>query len=140
MAKSLASSTMTPQDALSVIGRPKVAKVVEPSHRPGAVTPDDSQADTRVSELLLTAAKVVHGKLESAAVEVGKDRANFTRDAKKWAAILEGLGPAFLSRFGEALVNEYGPVTDPISRALQLQQEINDRTAELVSIIVGSAA
>lgn len=138
MPKSLPAHPQTPQDALSVIGRPTAAKVVDPSRRSAPVTPEDSGADSRVSELFFEAADQTHGKRGSAAAEVGKDRANFTRDAKKWAAILEALGPSFLSRFGESLMKEYGPVDDPITRALQLQQEITDRTAELVSIIAGA--
>lgn len=121
MSRILPAHQATPQDALSVIGRPKPAKV----------TPEDSQPDTLVSSLLFEAARAAHGKIESAAGEVGKDRANFTRDMKRWAQVLDALGPQFLAKFGQGLVEQYGDLSDPKSRARQLIEVIEAAAREL---------
>lgn len=126
MSRSVATAVVTPQDALSVIGRPKMAKV----------TPDDPAADTHVSSLLLDAAKLAHGKLESAAAEVGKDRSNFTRDVKKWAEVFEGLGPMFLATLGAALVRDFGAALEtPEQRGHRLCDDLQAKVNELRQLV-----
>ena len=134
MAKmSLATQPLTPQDALGVIARPKAAKVTEPRR---AMTPEDSQPDSRVSLLFFEAADAAHGKRESAAAEVGKDRANFTRDAKKWMETLEGLGPVFLARFGAGLLREFGAALEtPAERGERVIDGIEAGFSELRQLI-----
>lgn len=117
MPHKVATAAVTPPDALGVIGRPKMAKM----------TPDDPTPDTFVSSLLFTAADGVHGKRESAAAEVGKDRSNFTRDLKKLAVLMEGLGPTFLARVGAGLVKEYGG-------AVETPEQFANRVLDTVQI------
>lgn len=126
MRSNVANAIETPQDALGVIGRPKMAKM----------TLDDPAADTHVSSLLLDAAKLAHGKLESAAAEVGKDRSNFTRDVKKWAEVFEGLGPSFLANLGAFLVRDFGAALEtPEQRAHRLCDDLQAKVNELRQLV-----
>lgn len=126
MPRSLANAAVTPQDALSVIGRPVMAKM----------TPDDPQGDTHVSSLVLDAAKLAHGKVESAAATVEKDRSNFTRDVKKWAAVMEALGPTFLANLGAFLVRDFGAALEtPEQRGHRLCDDLQAKVNELRQLV-----
>lgn len=127
MSRNLSNAVVTPQDALGVIGRPKMAKV----------TPDDPAADTHVSLLLFDAAKLAHGKVESAAAEVQKDRSNFTRDVKKWAATMEALGPTFLANLGAFLVRDFGAALEtPEQRGHRLCDDLQSKVNELRQLVI----
>lgn len=126
MSAKVAAATMTRQDALGVIGRPKPAKV----------TLDDAQPDSRVSELLLESLRITFGKIEAGAASVGKGRANFTRDLKKWADTLEELGPEFLARLGAGLLRDYGVALEtPEQRAERIAAECVKNVDELLQVV-----
>lgn len=102
---SIASAPKTPQASSGVFPRPNAAKVSEDRAR---LTPDDPQVDTFVSALILDSVRAVYGKVETGAAEVQKDRSNFTRDVRKLAALLHGLGPVVCAQVGAGLLREYG--------------------------------
>ena len=99
------NAAKTQQDANRVFPRPKAQPVTV--ERAGLTQPDASP-DTPVSSIWFEAARVAVGKQENQAGEVGKDRANYVRDAKKLCEFLESLGPQFCANFGAGLMDAYG--------------------------------
>lgn len=95
-------------------------------------TLDDSSADTLVSMLLLDIVRSVYGKVETGAGEVGKDRSNFTRDVRKFATLLHGLGPVVCAQFGAGLLREYGiAIETPEQRGARVFDGIESGFKEL---------
>lgn len=122
MPRTLQTAELTPQDALGVIARP----------RPAKASLEETQPDTYVSELFLDAVRKEHGKVEAGAQHVGKERANFTRDAKKWAAVMERLGPKFCARFGREMYEHFATALEsPEQRLERLCDEIDQLTNEI---------
>lgn len=122
MAATLPSGVLTDKDKSLVIGRPRMAKV----------TTADKPTAGSLSPLVKDAAKQAHGKQELAALAIGKDGGNFSRDSdaeRLTIRDLRQLGPQFLVLFADLLKEEYGALApSPAARAERL---IDDMQAML---------
>lgn len=123
MPRSLAQPLMTAPDNGLVIPRPTPAK---------ATLADNFGSDS-LSDVVIEAAKSSYGKQGAAAAQLGKDEGNFSRDVKAKRMTLrdlEALGPGFLAQFGHELVEQYGALQDPKTRARrtcdQMQALVNE--------------
>lgn len=132
MCNSVESTARTAQDNTDVFPRPKAAKVTTARHAAEFGTTEDNAGGDPLSELVLGAARAAHGgKQEAAAAHVGKDPGNFSRDMKRISESLGKLGPLFLSRLGEDLVRQYGPLTDPKDYYRELIRGLRKHVDEL---------
>lgn len=98
----------------------------------------DIDQTTALSPLIKEAARRTHGKQEAAARHIGKQPSNFSRDVDSGdlrLRDLEALGPAFCAELGQALVERYGPLSDPKARARQLCDEVQASVNELRQFI-----
>jgi hypothetical protein len=102
--------------------------VVTPRPRPVKATLDDNRRQLKLPGLVLEASRRAFGTQKAAALTVGKDEGNFSRDVKRATStieLLEGLGPRFLGTLGKVLVEEYGgEAIDPQEQALALIPEL----------------
>lgn len=114
---------------------------------PSLITPDksvpigslrmasaDNDATSGLSPLTKEAARRAHGKQEAAARHLGKQPSNFSRDVDRGdlrLRDLEALGPSFLAEFGRGLIEQYGALTDPKTRARLLIRDMEQCLAEL---------
>lgn len=93
---------------------------------------------TTLSPVVKVAAIHAHGKQEAAAAHLRKDKGNFSRDVdaeRLTMAQLRELGPAFLAKFGEELVKEYGALQDPKARIRQVIREVRERMNEIEQFV-----
>lgn len=127
MPKSLSNAALTLQAADCVFPKPTPAKVedVRPTTTGSKALGEPSLGDTPVAELWFATGAETHGKQNNQALEAGKERANYIRDAKKAAALLHRLGPAFCASFGVRLWQRYGP-------ALETPQQRAHRTIDAI--------
>lgn len=138
MPKTMTGSTVTQQAAECVFPRPNLAKVTDV--RPTTTGLDDvgdpTLRDTPVSDLWFSAGKDTLGKQTNQADEVGKERSNYIRDAKKAAELLESLGPAFCAVFGLRMWMRFGASLEtPQQRAHRLIDGMQADLNELRAIV-----
>lgn len=115
----------TTQDNLDVIGRPKMAHA-------------HIDQTTSLSPVVKDAAQRTYGKQEAAAAHLGKDKGNFSRDVDAGRVTLrdlEGLGAQFLAALGNGLVERYGALQDPKTRARQATRQLRALIDELEQFI-----
>ena len=104
--------------------RPRMAKAVTPSH----------SALRRVIALALERV----GPLKAAAEDMGIDRAQMYRQLQNGhltIARLEALGPDFGAELGRMLLDAFGPLSTPQSRARQDIREIRRLLDELDQVV-----
>lgn len=89
---------------------------------------------SRLSSVVSEAARRALGSQQAAALTLGKDEGNFSRDTKArrlTLAHLEGLGEPFLAELGDLLSKEYGSARiDPLDRAVGLLVQASEALLE----------
>lgn len=106
---------------------------VIPRPNPAKADLHDNDLQNVLSAVVIEAAKSSYGKQGAAAAHLGKDEGNFSRDVKAKRLTLrelESLGPTFLATLGQELIEQYGALQDPKTRARrtcdQMQALVNE--------------
>ena len=89
-------------------------------------------------DIAAEAIRATSGKARAAAMDLGIHEGHLSRQLKDGTIRLEQLeqlGPTFAAKFGQELVEQYGPLSDPKARARQLCDDVQAAVNELRQFI-----
>ncbi len=111
--------------------------------RPPPTSPPEVLASactpSRLREVAADTIRIVSGNARAAAIDMQIHEGHLSRSLKDGTLRLEQLetlGPAFAAKFGQELVERFGPLVDPKARVLRLIREsrrLLDELAEAVA-------
>jgi hypothetical protein len=95
-------------------------------------------AASRLREVCADTIRTVSGNARAAAIDMQIHEGHLSRSLKDGTIRieqLEALGPAFAAKFGQELVEKFGPLADPKSEARRTIRDIEERLNTLKQFI-----
>lgn len=93
---------------------------------------------SRLRDVCADTIRTVSGNARAAAIDINIHEGHLSRQLKDGTIRieqLEALGPVFAAKFGQELVDKFGPLTDPKAEAHRAIRDIEDRLSTLKQFV-----